>query len=555
MIEVANPEAASSLFADEESSRRRDEPAVTNRGLESNNEPAELPDVNSSPEPRGSSVTFSVEDEKEAESSDNAHYRENIGFSKQSTHSSDSVGVTEVHERAPNINLRMFRQAERRKPRRNGGKNLLHKLKESSSSILTSKDKRHKRNETNESNILIEAHLVEEEELEYAVAEEISFLQRNSKILVFGLCFFVILLVTLVTVSVTQGWGVEVEMPSEMPSVAPSQDPRPTLAIVQERGYLLCELFPNDMPVNIFRKEICRSIAAVVLGNPDSFKAVDPPPHSERWTGLQGASVDVMIKGDTRTVEREVNEGLTFSTPYYYDGGSYNGKELYVNCAYDRKRHDGCEDLFICAIGNAGDYVEDHFSPEFYLIASSVDEQYDMYRNGTCNVIAGDRFSTKSRMEAENFDFITGINTFTNEPLAIVTRSDESEWSDIVNWVMQALFYGEKVGRGQNQDKCRNDTPTTVASKLNYLNAVDCVGNYGELFSQAFGDNRNDINKINHGTGELTTNNLFSVVFFFATVTCVLTIVTTTQNQKCCMSHRLGSYMTTMPRTNLIKCV
>ena len=544
MIEVANPEAASSLFADEESSRRRDEPAVTNRGLESNNEPAELPDVNSSPEPRGSSVTFSVEDEREAESSDNAHYRENIGFSKQSTHSSDSVGVTEVHERAPNINLRMFRQAERRKPRRKNRGNLLHRLRESGQrraflnqareAGLVSHDtenqannasptadeivesvcqdmmqsKRQKRKyETKESDILIEAHLVEEEELEYAVAEEISFLQRNSKILIFGLCFFVILLVTLVSVSVTQGWGVEVEMPSEMPSVAPSQDPRPTLAIVQERGYLLCELFPNDMPVNIFRKEICRSIAAVVLGNPDSFKAVDPPPHSERWTGLQGASVDVMIKGDTRTVEREVNEGLTFSTPYYYDGGSYNGKELYVNCAYDRKRHDECEDLFICAMGNAGDYVEDHFSPEFYLIASSVDEQYDMYRNGTCNVIAGDRFSTKSRMEAENFtDFITGINTFTNEPLAIVTRSDESEWSDIVNWVMQALFYGEKVGRGQNQDKCSNDTPTTVASKLNYLNAVDCVGNYGELFSQAFGDNRNDINKINHGTGELTTN-------------------------------------------------
>ena len=130
-----------------------------------------------------------------------------------------------------------------------------------------------------------------------------------------------------------------------------------------------------------------------------------------------------------------------------------------------------------------------------------------MYRNGTCNVVAGDRFSVKSWMSAENFtDYIIGSKTFTNEPLAIVTRNDEAEWSDIVNWVMQALFYGEKVGRGQNQDKCSNDTPTTVASKLNYLNAVDCVGNYGELFSQAFGDNRNDINKINHGTGELTTN-------------------------------------------------
>lgn len=222
-----------------------------------------------------------------------------------------------------------------------------------------------------------------------------------------------------------------------------------------------------------------------------------------------------MINGDTRTVEREVNEELTFSTPYYYDGASYNGKELYVNCAYDQKRHQECEDLFICTIGSAGDYIEDHFSPVFYYIGTSVEELYDMYRNGTCNVIAGDRFSTASRMHAANFtDYVIGANTFTNEPLAVVTRSDESEWSDIVNWVMQALFYGEKVGRGQNQDKCNNDTPATVSSKLNYINAVDCVGNYDEIFSRAFGDNRNDINRINRGTGE-SMSNLFPLHYCF----------------------------------------
>ena len=163
---------ASSLFANEDSSRCRDDPAATNGELESTNERAESP-VNLSQKPRCSSVTFSSGDEKEAEPSDNPNHHDIIGYSKQSTRSCYSVGVTEVHERAPNINLRMFRQAEWRKPRRNGGKNLLHKLKESSSSILTSKDKRHKRNETNESNMLLEAHLVEEEELEYAVAVKI----------------------------------------------------------------------------------------------------------------------------------------------------------------------------------------------------------------------------------------------------------------------------------------------------------------------------------------------------------------------------------------------
>eukprot|EP00956_Cyclotella_meneghiniana_P016657 scaffold26452_cov67-Cyclotella_meneghiniana.AAC.8 len=543
--EAADPEAPSSLFANYEEDSV--EHAVTNGGLvQLNNEPAFAPAANSTTKPRGS-VTFSVEDEAEVESSDNAH-DEHIGMSKQSRCSIDTVGFIEIHERAPNINLRTFRQAERRKPRR---KNLLHRLRESGQrraflnqareaglvshrnennqtentashtadeivqsvcqDMLQSKSKKQtKKYEKKESDILIEAHLVEEEELEYAIAEEISCWQRYSKILVPSLCLFVIILVSLVPVSVTQGWGAEpaMEMPSEMPSMAPSQDPRRTLAIVQERGYLLCGLIPGDSSEKKFYKELCRSVAAVVLGNPDSFEAVDPSTFSGRWTGLQSASFDILIDGDTRTVEREMNESLTFSAPYYYDGASYNGNEVYVNCAYERKRYDECEGLSICAFGTSADYVEAHFSPAFYYLDSSLDVLYDMYRNGTCNVMAGDRLLTTSRMSAANFtDYVIGNTTFTNEPLAIVTRSDESEWSDIVNWVMQALLYGEKVGLVQNQKECNNETPGTVASELNYINAVNCVGNYDEIFSRTFGAaNRNDINKINSGTGKSMSN-------------------------------------------------
>jgi hypothetical protein len=44
--------------------------------------------------------------------------------------------------------------------------------------------------------------------------------------------------------------------------------------------------------------------------------------------------------------------------------------------------------------------------------------------------------------------------------------------------------------------------PPQNASKLNYLNAVYCVGNYQEIFKRSFGSNRNEINYINDGTGE-----------------------------------------------------
>ena len=79
------------------------------------------------------------------------------------------------------------------------------------------------------------------------------------------------------------------------------------------------------------------------FGNPDSFKAVDPLTFSSLVAGLQDASFDVLIAGLSRTVEREVHNSLTFSTPYYYDGASYNGNATFVTCAYDQKRHQECE--------------------------------------------------------------------------------------------------------------------------------------------------------------------------------------------------------------------
>jgi hypothetical protein len=56
----------------------------------------------------------------------------------------------------------------------------------------------------------------------------------------------------------------------------------------------------------------------------------------------------------------------------------------------------------------------------------------------------------------------------------------------------------------QNESQCQNDInmPPQNASKLNYLNAVYCVGNYQEIFKKSFGVNRNEINHINNGTGE-----------------------------------------------------
>ena len=51
----------------------------------------------------------------------------------------------------------------------------------------------------------------------------------------------------------------------------------------------------------------CRSVAAVLVGNPDSFEGV-PLTFANRWQHLLDQTVDLVVLGDTHTVGREVRE-------------------------------------------------------------------------------------------------------------------------------------------------------------------------------------------------------------------------------------------------------
>ena len=474
-------------------------------------------------------------------------------YSKQrtTTTSDQTVGVTQVDERAPNINLRFFRglgnrgRSRRRRAREeqqqqqgdaqplDGNErnvrpmsnillqsnrnlpstsntattrsnrllsSLSHSRFFSSTSTPTSSNNNPALTGNNDDSMLISATLVEETELEYAIAEEMNYCQTNAKWLLPLLCFVLLALIGGVSAGVViaqqrnQFKNIPSEVPSPMPSMAPSMDRRPTIINIQERGYIRCGLSTGSTPELLFRRELCRAIAAVVLGHPDKYQSIDPfVTFGGRWNGLQKGGIDLQITGDTHTVQREVEEELTFSTPYQYDGASYNGNATYVRCAYELKRYEECQELYICVLGGTTmTFVSTHFSPEFYHESHSWEDVFEWYKNGTCNVIAGDRQAAKVQMEEANLtEYVIGNETVTNEPLAIVTRNDESEWSDVVNWVMISMFRGEDRGMGRNDTLCEKDESIalpSIGSELNYNNAVYCVGNYREVFEQWFGE-------------------------------------------------------------------
>ena len=195
-----------------------------------------------------------------------------------------------------------------------------------------------------------------------------------------------------------------------------------------------------------------------------------------------------------RAGKKSTGEGFTFSSPYYYDGMAYMGSERLVGCAEEQKRYDECSDLLICVSSGttAQDFVQSFFPSDFFVEVSwnSADELSRMMNNSTCNVWANDRTSLLQIASSDVFcnqNVTVGREMVTKEPLAIVTRDDDAEFSNAVNWVLQALFYGEEQGLTRNASLCGNAANSTFSpeSRMNYLNAVYCVGNYREIYESA----------------------------------------------------------------------
>ena len=207
------------------------------------------------------------------------------------------------------------------------------------------------------------------------------------------------------------------------------------------------------------------------------------------------------------------------------------GNETYVTCAEKRKRYDECLPLVICVLDKTTghDFIQSSWPSDFFLDVSSYDEMTQKLLAGQCNVAADVRsgllyLNKTDDMRGMNYTIgvkrmasrelfltflcsyvvsaLTLIATQTVDPHAIVTRPHDHEFSDIINWVVQALFYGEEQGIGKEPSLCQHyPTSSTVEARdLTYMNAVYCVGNYGELKNNELG-----MDTINNGTTGMIT--------------------------------------------------
>jgi general L-amino acid transport system substrate-binding protein len=289
---------------------------------------------------------------------------------------------------------------------------------------------------------------------------------------------------------------------------------RGTLQSVKDRGSLSCGVSqglpgfsaPDDKGnwagLDV---DICRAIAAVVLGDPMKVKFV-PLSAKDRFTALQSGEIDVLSRNSTWTLSRDTSLGLNYTGVTYYDGqGFLVRKSLKVNSALELNSASICVQTGTTNEQNIADYFKGN-NMKYELIAfGTADETVKAYESGRCDVFTSD----VSQLYAERLklaapaDHVVLPEVISKEPLGPVVRHGDDQWFDIVKWTLFAMINAEEYAITQkNVDEMAKSnkpelkrifgTDGNLGEQLGLTRdwvtrIIKAVGNYGESFDRNVG--------------------------------------------------------------------
>src|SRR5262245_13139012 len=302
-----------------------------------------------------------------------------------------------------------------------------------------------------------------------------------------------------------------------------SQSEGGTLAAVVERGTLNCGV-NNSVPGFGFENEdgefegfdidYCKAVAAAVLGDPDAveYKPLTP---EQRFPSLASGEIDVLIRNTTWTSTRDGAEGAASVTTTFYDG-----KAMMVPAASGVTSIDGLAEATICLTAvttteqNLADRMVgiDH-TPQTLEQNAQVQEACPA---GQCDAWTSDRSQLagiRSNWPADSGGpaSLTILDeTFSKEPLGPAVVDGDSEWFDVVNWVVLATIEAEELGvTSENIDQMLESDDPAVRRFLGQpvdvegeeavvdhgfgvepdftVDVIQAVGNYGEIYDRNVG--------------------------------------------------------------------
>ena len=287
-----------------------------------------------------------------------------------------------------------------------------------------------------------------------------------------------------------------------------------TLQDVRERGFLICGA-TNPLPGFAqmeadsrwagFDVDLCRAIAAAVLGDPNliEFHALRG---EARFAPLQTRAVDVLTRDGPWTARRDSLYGASYVGTAFFDGQAFLvPQSLGLVSAFE------LDNVSICVLdgGEELERVQEFF---FANQATYTEVPYEdvedlslAYRSGLCQVVSasGRQLQAIRRALPDPSAHRILPERISKELLGPVVRSGDQQWFNIVKWTLFALINAEEVGITSlnTESLAASHTPairrilgvegdygTPLGLKPTFMrDAIRAVGNYSELYDRHFG--------------------------------------------------------------------
>ena len=310
----------------------------------------------------------------------------------------------------------------------------------------------------------------------------------------------------------------------EVPAAGEAQPPEviqaagygETLQAILNRGKVVCGVhtellgfgYLDENGRNIgFDIDLCRAIAAAVLGDPEAIEAV-PITAADRGPVLQTGEVDVVTRNMTWTSKRDAEWG-NFTWITFYDGQGF-----LVRADSGITSLEGMDGATVCV--TTGTTTERNLATAFgdaglayeAVTFEETSAVYGAYEEGRCDVATSDKSQLAAvRAGFQNPDDHLILDlTISKEPLTPAVPTGDAQWLDIVKTVIWGLINAEEYGiTSANVEEMKSSENAYIRTLLgvegesdwgfgtlgldadSLAQAIAAVGNYGEIYDRYFG--------------------------------------------------------------------
>ncbi len=284
---------------------------------------------------------------------------------------------------------------------------------------------------------------------------------------------------------------------------------------VRERGLVRCGVnqelpgFARRDASGVWRGldvDLCRAIAAAVLGEADKaeFVALNA---KTRFAALQAGEIDVLVRNTTWTLTRDTVLNLNFAGVNFFDGqGFMVRRSLGLDSARALDGATICVTSGTTTALNLADYFAANGMRYRAMTFEELLDAASAYETGSCDAFTSDRSSLAAfrSLFARPEEHVLLPDSISKEPLGPVVKTGDERWASTVRWTLNALMLAEELGvtKANAEDQVKTTTDPRVRRLLGAegefgpmlglsddwaKDAIEAVGNYGEIFERNLG--------------------------------------------------------------------